>query len=263
MSTPGLPKLWHILLLGGAACAAASALRLLAWYDGTRGRYGLLLLANLLRLGVVFFAFSLLLWSVGLHTRQRPAPLDRFNLLGVSLAVVLVLVCAGTPALWPAPLAVLAALLAVQSVRRRDLLAPGWRPVFLRAALALALFVLAWYQAAATTNSALCGLGERIEETAGSGRLREWARQEIDGTPRGQRKTLRWDEVPDDVFDMMGGLPGWPVVWVEHTDEPSVSLANGSGYGYGVRIYPPGEGEEKQGPGMPWRPGVFLYTVSK
>jgi hypothetical protein len=43
-------------------------------------------------------------------------------------------------------------------------------------------------------------------------------------------------------------------------DEPHVSLANGSGYGYGITIYPYDEGRST---GMRWQPGVFLYTVSK
>jgi hypothetical protein len=262
-ASTAFPKLWQVVLLGAAVCAAVSALRLLAWYDGTRGRYGLLMLANLLRLGVVLFAYCLVLWAVGAETRERPA-MNRLNLLSITCAVVILLVCAGIPTLWPVPLGVLTITLAVQLARDRTLLAPGWKPVLLRASLGVALFMFIWYQGASTTNSALRGLGERIEATVGSERLREWAKQQIEGVPPGQNNTLRWDEVPEDVFDMMGNIRGWPLVRVVHSDERSVTLANGSGYGYGVSIYPYDEGEPtRHALGLRWRPGIFLSTVSK
>ena len=103
-----------------------------------------------------------------------------------------------------------------------------------------------------------------IEATAGSGRLRAWAKQQVEDTPPGTMRSLPRDELPDYVLDMMGNIPGWPFVRVYHTEERSVTLANGSGYGYGVSIYPyDEEGSTRHAEGLPWRPGIFLYTVSK
>jgi hypothetical protein len=243
-------------------------LRVLAWYDGTRGRYGLLMLANLLRLLVVFFQYCLVLSSVGLGPTKESRPLSRVKLSYMVGGLLLILVCAGVPDLWPFVLGALAVVLTVHLAllrrRRRDMLTPGWGPMILRAGISGALFVVVWYQAASTTNSALIGLGERIDRV-GAERLRAWAKQQIDTTPVDQRWGLRWNEVPEDVFEMMGSIEGWPIMWVETTTngERCVFLANGSGYGYGIRIYPDDEASESAGYGMRWRPGIYLTTVSK
>jgi hypothetical protein len=236
----------------------------MAWYDGTQGQDSLLMLANLLRLVVVFLAFFLFLWSVGLGTKERPPVQDQVSVLTSGCAIAVLLVCAGLPFLWPVALAIPVGVVTIEAVRRRQaLLAPGWKPVLARAVLGGAVFLCTWYQAASTTRSALYGMGQRIDEV-GPERLREWARQKIAEVPPGEQKGLRYDDVPDYVSDLMGNIPGWPFGWVNHGSQPYVFLANGSGYGYGVNIYP--EDDEATGRsmgGMRWCPGIFIETVSK
>jgi hypothetical protein len=261
-ASASLPKLWQILLLGVAACLAASALRWLAWYDGTRGRYGLLMLANLLRLGVVFLAYALVVGSVSLQPDESATRLGR-SLFSISCSVLLFLVCAGFPLLWPVALVLPAVVLGILFFRQRDLLAGGIKPVLWRACLSIALFVVTWYQAASTTRSALLGLGERIDSTIGADRLLDWAKKEIESTPPGKWRTLPPDERPEDVIELMGVGGTWPLVRVTNAEERFVFLANGSGYGYGITIYPFDVEETENRGWIRWSPGIYLDTVSK
>jgi hypothetical protein len=250
------------MLLGALFCAAAAGLRLLAWYDGTQGRYGLLMLANVLRLPVVYLTYAFALWSVDLLPQERSAGLKQLHLF-VCLALV-VLACAGFPLLWPGVLVAVTILISIEVGRIAARRALGLRPVLLRAFLGVAMFTLTWYLSTGTTFTALRGLGERIDATVGADRLRAWAKEQIDKTPADKFKHLSLDEVPEDIFDLMGSIPGWPFVLVVRDNQPHVFLANGSGYGYSITIYPYDESESNASvAGLTWRPGIVLSIASK
>ena len=258
----GLPNLWLVTLLGALFCATAAGLRLLAWYDGTRGRYGLLILANVLRLVVITLSYSLAVWSVALQPEERRAGLKRLHLF--ACLVMVVLACAGFPMLWPGILVAVTALFAIEVLRSGARRAVGLRSMLPRACLAVTLFTMTWYLCAGTTVSALRGLGERIDATIGADRLRVWAEYQIDTTSPNTRKHISWDDVPQDIFDLLGRAPGWPFVWVVRDNHPHVFLANGSGYGYAITIYPYDESDSAASVGgLTWRPGIVLSTVSK
>jgi hypothetical protein len=260
--SPEPPKVWLVILLGGVACLAATGLRLLAWYDGTCGRYGWLMLANVLRLGVVFLSYALLAEPAGLAPREQATRRTR-NLFAFACVGLTVLVCAGLPSLWPLVVVVPIAAIGVDLLANRNRPAGGWRAMLCRAGPALALFAVTWYQAASTTDSALLGLGERIDSTVGADRLLEWAKQEIDSTPSGKWRLLASKEAPEDVFELMGAHPGWPYIRVVNDQERYVFVANGSGYGYGITLFPSDEEGTSNRGWLKWRSGVFLGTVSK
>ena len=250
------------MLLGALFWTTAAGLRLLAWYDGTRGRYGLLMLANMLRLVVTYLSYSFAVWSVALQPEERPAGLKRLHLF-VCLVMV-VLACAGFPMLWPGILVAVTVLFAIEVLRSGARQTVGLRPMLPRVCLAVTLFAMTWYLCVGTTVSAMRGLGERIDTTIGADRLRAWAKEQIDNTPASKSKHLSWEEVPQDIFDLLGSAPGWPFVWVVRDNQPHVFLANGSGYGYAITIYPYDESESAASVGgLTWRPGIVLSTASK
>jgi hypothetical protein len=255
------------MVVAGGISLVAYLLPLVCWYDGRQGRYGLLLLCNLLRLLLLLIAFLMLPGAVGLGGKDKPpVRADRFALLSVACMALMFLACAGAASRWTAVLGAVATLLTVLVWYRQRHFVPGGRPVLLRAVIAGAAFMFIWYQCASTTASALTGLGERLEATGGSERLRAWAAEVIAATPAGQWRHLRREEIPDFVDDLMGRIPGFPTVWVYNMDQPCVVVANGSGYGYGVAVCPDGQEPQVGFGGMvrtTWRPGIYFTTVFK
>jgi hypothetical protein len=265
MNWPDVGKRWGPLLAGVGLCAASFGLNARARQAGTQARWAMLLPCHLFAVLVLLLAW----WVVyNALAAGWPVPPDRSfgrRLLGLAGGVLIVAACCSLYPVLPVVAIVLPLFLGALFARRQAL-GPQWKGIVLRAALAVLLFEATWYECATRSWQAMLGLGERIETHGGSERLMAWAQEVLAATPPNEGRTLLANEVPDFVVDMMGRIPGWPVVYVYNDEEPKVWIVNGSGYGFGITVRPKHMDDEVSpwwAGEYRWRPGVYLGTVSK
>jgi hypothetical protein len=265
MDWPESGKRWGPILAGAGLCAAAFGVNVWAWQAGRQASWVMLMQCHLLALLVMLLAWWMVFNALSAGWPVPPALSWGRHLLAWTGVLAIVAGCINLHPALPLVALVLPLFLGALIVRRHTL-GPGWKGIVLRAALAVLLFEATWYECATKYWQAMLGLGERIEAHGGSERLMAWAKEVIAETPPNGGRTMVANEVPDFVVDMTGRIPGWPWVHVYNGDDPTVMIANGSGYGFLITVRPK-QADEEAPPGgvfeFHWRPGIDLGTASK
>jgi hypothetical protein len=256
---------WAWIACVAAAGVVAYWMHSSVWWDGYQGRYGWLLACNFLRFPVIFVTVAgasyfgsqladqpVLSVATGWRT---PFGLISFVLVGFMCLVGNLIV------------PVIATVCLVCLVR----LVVGWKRVKERRAQHLALafgfccmvFLFVAFELSALTHQALLGFRQRIEEQVDPEELRAWAAK----ATAGGLKPLDVKDMPPFLVDLMGHAPGWPVAVPTYhgADDPCILVANGSGFGLGVEIHLKNQEPEPMwfDNSVPWKPGIYLTTVSK
>jgi hypothetical protein len=263
---------WMPVAMAAGLCLGAFLLNAGAWQAGYRASWSALGGCNMLRIPLLLLAW-VAVFSVfeGAARTEKPAGPSAGSVLRNIGLFLLVPACFSCQFLWTLVLLVLtAAVVALFSVRK-DASPTTWKWTVLRFVLVSLLFTLTWYLCASTTRQALHGLGVRIADKGVEDRLRDWAAEVIAAVKQGRHHyRYTYDEVPDFVDDLMGPIPGWPIVHVDtYAQDPYIAIANGSGYAFQITICPSCIAQKPQPWWVPewtrleWRPGIYLETAGR